>query len=194
VLGSKLHATSSFKHFRAADIGLADNVELLLPKSINRLRLKGAGSRYVHGGATLQEVVVPVVSINKKRQSDIGLVDVDILRGSSTAITTGQVSVAFYQTAPVTEKLHARTLRAGIYTEAGVLISDQPVLVFDYTAENARERELRVQFVLTKAADAANNQEVILRLEEQVPETAYYREYKSARYTLRRSFTSDFDF
>ena len=28
---------------------------------------------------------MPVVSINKKRQSDIGLVDVDILRGSSTA-------------------------------------------------------------------------------------------------------------
>jgi uncharacterized protein (TIGR02687 family) len=194
VLGSKLHATSSFKHFRAADIGLAGNVELLLPKSINRLRLKGAGSRYVHGGAALQEVVVPVVSINKKRQSDIGLVDVDILRGSSTAITTGQVSVAFYQTAPVTEKVQARTLHAGIYTEAGMLISDQPILVFDYTAENARERELRVQFVLTKAADAANHQEVILRLEEQVPETAYYREYKSARYTLRRSFTSDFDF
>jgi uncharacterized protein (TIGR02687 family) len=194
VLGTGLDPTRSFKHFRAADVGLAGDTELLLPKSINRLRVKGAGSRYVHGGAALQEVVVPVVSINKKRQSDLGFVGVDILRGASSVISTGQVSVAFYQTEPVTEKQQMRRLRAGIYTEAGNLISDQHMLLFDFASENAREREMRVQFVLTRAAEAANNQEVILKLEEQVPDTAHYREYKSARYTLRRSFTSDFDF
>jgi len=193
VLGSGLHATSSFKHLRATDVGLGGEVEMLLPKSINRLRLKGAGSRYVHGGVALQEVVVPVVSINKKRQSDIGLVDVDILRGSSTAITTGQMSISFYQMGPVTEKQQPRRLRAGFYSESGQLISDQHTLVFDLASENARERELVVKFVLTKAADAANNQEVILKLEEPVPDTAFFREYKSARYVLRRSFTSDFD-
>lgn len=193
VLGSGLHATSSFKHFRAADVGLAGDVELLLPKSINRLRLKGAGSRYVHGGVALQEVVVPVVSIHKKRQSDIGLVEVDILRGASTVITTGQVSISFYQTGPISEKQQARTVRAGFYTESGQLISDQQLLVFDLTGENARTREVTVKFVLTKAADAANHQEVLLRLEEPVPDTAFFREYRSARYILRRSFTSDFD-
>ena len=194
VLGTGLDATSSFKHFHAQAVGLAGDTELLLPKSINRLRVKGAGSRYVHGGAALQEVIVPVVSINKKRQSDLSVVAVDILRGSSTIISAGQLSVAFYQTEPVTEKIQPRTLRVGIYTEAGVLLSDQHTLTFDFAAENARERELRIQFVLTKAADAANNQDVLLKLEEQVPDTAFYREYKAARYTLRRSFTSDFDF
>jgi uncharacterized protein (TIGR02687 family) len=193
VLGAGLDATSSFKHFRPQEVGLEGETELLLPKSINRLRVKGAGSRYVHGGAALQEVILPVVSINKKRQSDLSVVGVDILRGSSTVISAGQLSVAFYQTEPVTEKIQPRTVRAGIYSEAGLPLSDQHTLRFDFAAENARERELRVQFVLTKAADAANNQDVILKLEEQVPDTGYYSEYKSARYTLRRSFTSDFD-
>jgi hypothetical protein len=65
---------------------------------------------------------VPVVSINKKRQSDLGFVGVDILRGASSVISSaGQMSVAFYQTEPVTEKHQPRTLRVGIYTEAGVL-------------------------------------------------------------------------
>jgi hypothetical protein len=41
--------------------------------------------------------------------------------------------------------------------------------------------------------DAANGQEVILKLEERIGETSQFREYKSARYTLRRSFISDFD-
>ena len=194
VLGAGLDATSSFKHFHAASVGLAGTTEILLPKSINRLRVKGAGSRYVHGGSTLQEVVVPVVKINKKRQSDISYVTVDILGGASSIISTGQLSVTFYQTGPVTDKVQPRTLRAGIYTEGGDLISDQHELTFDFTSENAREREQRVQFVLTKKADAANGQEVILRLSERVPDTTHYQEYKTTRYTLRRSFTSDFDF
>ena len=48
--------------------------------------------------------------------------------------------------------------------------------------------------MLTRQADGANGQEVILRLDERVPDTSHYREYKSARYVLRRSFTSDFEF
>jgi hypothetical protein len=51
-----------------------------------------------------------------------------------------------------------------------------------------------VRFVLTRKADEANGQEVILRLEEKHAGTSHYKEYKSLRYLLRRSFTSDFDF
>ena len=82
----------------------------------------------------------------------------------------------------------------GIYTQDGVLISDSHDIVFDFASDNARERELSLQFVLTSESDSANNQEVILRLDERVGDTSHYREYKSARYVLRRSFTSDFDF
>ena len=193
VLGKGLKATSSFKHFPAQAVGL-QGAEMLIPKSINRLRVRGAGSRYVHGGATLQEIIVPVLSINKKRQSDISTVNVDILRGGTTIITSGQQSVTFYQTEPVTEKLQPRRLRAGIYTQAGELISDRHELTFDLTFADPRQRELPVRFIFTRKADEANGQEVILRLEEQVADTSHYREYKTARYLLRRSFTSDFDF
>jgi uncharacterized protein (TIGR02687 family) len=193
VLGFGLRETSSFKKFTGQAAGRSDDLEVLLPKSINRLRVSGAGSRYVHGGAALQEVVVPILQINKKRQSDVGQVDVEILRGGSATITTGQLAVALYQSDAVTDKLQPRTLRAGLYTATGELISDRHDLRFDFTAENPREREVVVRFVLTSRAEAANNQEVILRLEEAVPDTAQYREYKSARYLLRRSFTSDFE-
>lgn len=194
VLGRGLEPSPSFKKFAFADVGLQGDLEMLIPKSINRLRVRGSGSRYVHGGASLQEVVIPILRINKKRQSDVALVDVDILRGATSVISTGQVSVAFYQSEPVTDKVQPRVLRAGLYTQTGELISDQQELTFDLTAENPRQREQRVQFVLTRAADAANNQEVTLRLEELVPGTTHYREYRTVRYTLRRSFTSDFDF
>ncbi|MFH0785305.1 MAG: BREX-1 system phosphatase PglZ type A [Pseudomonadota bacterium] len=194
VLGKGLQEVSSLRKFQSSELGLSGEMEVQIPKSINRLRLKGSGSRFVHGGASLQEVIIPIIKINKKRQSDISAVGVDILRGSSMVITSGQLAVAFYQAQPVTDKVQPRKLRAGIYTQAGALISDCHELTFDLTSENPRERELQVRFVLTRKADDANNQEVILLLEEKLTGTSHHKEYKSLRYLMRRSFTSDFDF
>jgi len=194
VLGLGLKETPSLRKFKSTELGLVGDVEVQIPKSINRLRLKGSGSRFVHGGASLQEVLIPILKINKKRQSDISAVDVDILRGASSVITSGQLAVALYQAQPAADKVQPRTLIAGIYTQAGDLISDSHELTFDLSSDNPRERELQVRFVLTRKADEANGQEVILRLEEKHPGTSHYKEYKSLRYLIRRSFTSDFDF
>jgi uncharacterized protein (TIGR02687 family) len=194
VLGKGLQTSPSIKIFHSSEVGLGGDVEIAIPKSINRLRLKGAGSRYVHGGASLQEVVIPIIKINKKRESDISKVEIEVIRSPSSVISTGQLAVAFYQVQPVSSKLQGRHLRAGIYAKDGNLISDTHDLIFDLTAENAREREVAVRFVLSRSADQYNEQEVLLRLEELVADTTHYREYKSVRYILRRSFTSDFDF
>lgn len=194
VLGKGLKPSPALHTFTSAQLGLSSNIEVQIPKSINRLRLKGSGSRFVHGGASLQEVVVPVLKINKKRQSDVTAVEVDILRGASSVITSGQLAVTLYQAGPVTDKIQPRVLRAGIYSETGELISDSHDLVFDLTSENPREREFQLRFVLSRKADEANGQEVILRLEEKHAGTSHYKEYKSLRYLMRRSFTSDFDF
>ncbi|MBK5941356.1 BREX-1 system phosphatase PglZ type A [Halochromatium roseum] len=194
VIGKGLRQKPGLKHFSSQALGLAGDLEVQLSKSINRLRLKGSGSRFVHGGASLQEVIIPVLKVNKKRQSDVTQVEVDILRGASSVITSGQLAVVLYQAQPVTDKVQPRALRAGIYTEAGELISDSHELIFDLTSDNPRERELQVRFVLSRAADAANSKEVVLRLEERHAGTTHYKEYKAVRYLMRRSFTSDFDF
>ncbi len=194
VLGKGLTKTSGLRKFTSAELGLSGEVEVQIPKSINRLRLRGSGSRFVHGGASLQEVVIPVLKINKKRQSDVRSVEVNILSGASSVITSGQLGVTLYQVAEVTDKVQPRRLRAGIYTLAGELISDSHEITFDLTSDNPRDREHQVRFVLTSKSDEANDQEVVLKLEERHGGTSHYKEYKSHRYLMRRSFTSDFDF
>ncbi|MBC3809622.1 BREX-1 system phosphatase PglZ type A [Undibacterium seohonense] len=194
VLGKGLRAHPSFKTFSPEQLSLAGTLEVQIPKSINRLRLKGSGSRFVHGGATLQEVVIPVITINKKRQSDVGRVDVEFIGGGGKTITTGQLAVVLYQTGPVTEKLQARRLKAGIYTLEGESISDMHDLTFDFASDNPRERELPVRFILSRKADDFNNQQVELRLDEQVDGTSHFAKYKAVRYAIRRSFSSEFDF
>jgi len=194
IMGTDLPANPSLKAFDASDVGLGGDTQIQIPKSINRLRLKGSGSRFVHGGAALQEVVIPVVRINKKRRSDLGRVSVDILAGETSVITSGQLSVKFYQTVPVSDKVRPSVLRAGIYTQDGHLISDRHNLIFDSASDSAREREKQVQFILTRDADKVNDQQVVLRLEEKVGDTTHYHVYKTATYQLRRSFKTDFDF
>jgi len=194
ILGRGLKEHPSFKKFNASELGLDGDIEVLIPKSINRLRRKGSGAKYVHGGASLQEVIVPVLKINKGRQNDTALVDVSILTGATKTITTGQLSVRFYQEEAITEKIQPRKLRLGIYALDGTLLSDTHELMFDMTSSNPRDREQKAQLLLSKAADAYNNKEVVMRLDEQHAGTSHFKEYKSTRYTIKRSFSNDFDF
>lgn len=194
ILGQTLGVGKEFRHFTPDQLGLAGEVEVAIPKGIQRLRLSGSGSRFVHGGASLQEVIVPVIKINKSRQSDTSQVEVEILRTGSTVITSGQIAVTLYQAEPVSEKTQGRKLRASIFNQAGKLISDQHECVMDFTSENPREREYRLRLILTKEADSENGKTVLLKLDEQVDTTSHYRTYKVLEYTVRKSFTSDFDF
>jgi hypothetical protein len=146
----------------------------------------------VHGGVTLQEIVVPVLAVNKKRKSDTRLVNVEVWP-ESDKITTGQVVVRLFQSEPVSEKVQPRTLRAGLYV-AETVISNLVNLSFDQISTDKRDRYQSARMLLSRDANAYNNRAVEFRLEERIPNTNQWRVYARAMYTLKRSFTSDFDF
>lgn len=181
-----------WRRFTAAELGLGGSLEVALPKGLQRLRLQGSGSRYVHGGASLQEIVLPVIEVKKERASDIGRVEVDIVR-SGQQITTGQVTITFLQSEPVGEKCLPRELRVGFFSRTGVPLGESKSLRFDSTAEDARQRERREQFVFGREAGQFNQQEIVLRLEEPVAGTAQLAVYREFMFKLRRAFESDFD-
>lgn len=192
VLGKGLKADNAFRAFEADQVGLQSDLEVQIPKSIHRLRLAGGGSRFVHGGATLQEIVVPVLAVNKKRKSDTRLVNVEVWP-ESDKITTGQVVVRLFQTEPVSDKIQPRTLRAGLYV-GEALISNLVDLTFDQTSTDKRDRYQSAQMLLSQESSDYNNRAVEFRLEDRIPNTNQWRVFAKAVYTLKRSFTSDFDF
>lgn len=192
VLGHGMKNDPAFSTFTSAELGLDSNLEVQVPKSIHRLRLPGAGSRFVHGGAALQEIVVPVLAINKKRKSDVRTVDVKIMP-ESDKITTGQLVVKLFQADPVSEKVQPVGLRAGIYV-GETLISNHVPLTFDQASVDQRDRYQNAQVLLSQDANDYNNRAVEFRLEEIIPGTNQWRVYAKAIYTLKRSFASDFDF
>lgn len=193
VVGRGLSQEDGTKRYDADSLGLAGELQVVIPKSINRFRRQGASTRFVHGGCTLQEIVVPVIQVHKGRTSDQAVVEVNLISGGTNVISAGQLAVNVYQAEPISDKIRPRYLRFGLYASDGTLISDSHDLTFDFESENAREREQKLRLVLSKQSDSYNEQQVTLRMDEPVGGTNHFSEYKSIHYTLRRLFTSDFD-
>jgi len=191
-LGRGVVANASVKVFSAAELDLAGDFEVAFPLALGRFPLRGSGKRYVHGGLSLQEVVVPVVRIHKARVDDTERVEVDLMRVPAK-ITTGQVSLAFYQDRPVADKILPRTVDVGVFTVDGLPISEVKTLVFDSTDPEPRQRETSLVLTMGRAADDYNNQEVEFRLVETIPGTSQETIYRSHRVKLQKPFASDFD-
>jgi len=193
IIGKNLKGDASFNHFTAEQLNLTGDGEVLIPKSINRKRIKGTGSRYVHGGASLQEIVIPLLKVTKTRQDTTKQVGVDIIK-STDKITTNILAVSFLQTDLVGEKVLPRKIRSALYAEDGEMLSDQFTYIFDIEEGTERMREVKHRFHLSsKASGKYKNQRVKLLLEEPVEGSSRWKTYKEYSYTLNISFTNDFD-
>lgn len=193
VMGTNLSSDSATKAFKGPDLGIQSDIDILVTKSINRLRVKGAGSRFVHGGASLQEIVIPLIKVTKTRQDTTSHVDIDIIK-STDRITTNILAVSFIQTDIVTEQVLPRMIRASICAEDGELLSDQFKYLFDIAEGSERQREVKHRFQLSsKTSGKYKNQRVRLILEEPVEGTTKWKHYKDYSYALNISFTNDFD-
>ena len=141
-------------------------------------------------------VVICDGTIDRKLESlisdDTGRVEVELLRVPAK-ITTGQLSIALFQDRPAIAKVLPRTLRIGIFAKDGTCLSEIKTQTFDSKDTEARQRETTMLLVLSSAADAFNNREVDLRLEETVPGTAQLVTYKTHSLKLQKPFTSDFE-
>ncbi|WP_347955798.1 BREX-1 system phosphatase PglZ type A [Gordonia aichiensis] len=189
VLGRGLKDDPAFTTFRPEQIGLDGDLEVQIPNSIQRIVQPGAGYQFVHGGASLQEVVVPVIQVNKSRSDTVEPVNVDI-HPESDRITTGQIVVKLYQSAKVEPHRPARILRAGLYF-GDTLISNEKEMTFDSASDAGRDRFQNVTLLLSKDADAANDHSVEFRLSEPIEGTDQWKKYKSAPYTIKRAFAGD---
>lgn len=193
VIGKDITGDSSVKSFSGESLNLENDINVLIPKSINRIKRKGSGSKFIHGGTTLQEIITPLIKVKKTRQDTVSKVEIDIIQ-SRDKITTNILPVSFLQTEKVTENVLPRVLKVGIYSESGELLSDIFNYTFDGKEETVRQREVKNTFQISKKAkDEFKNKLVKLILKEPIEGTSKFKEYKSFNYKLSIGVTNDFD-
>ncbi len=197
VLGTRLTANNTVVKFVARKLGINSDVDVLIPKGINRLRVQGAGSRFVHGGATLQEVVTPVLFIAKKKSDTTTKVDIDILNKTNNRITTNIHQVKFYQQQPIGDGVIERSIKASFAIVNGDDLNDRQVIsdVFSYTfdAASKRSEEREVQKKFTLSTNIKKSQNVYLLIEEKVEGSNKWNIILKYPYSLNLAMENDFD-
>ena len=190
VIGTGLWDGNGAKSWKSEQVGVKAGVDIQICKGINRIRKQGAGSRFIHGGSMLQEIVIPVLHVNIKKTKDVSNVDVDIL-GKQSNITTASLSVKFYQVDVATEKNKGVTLRMGFYDATGDIISDSEVMTFDSESNDSQMREQKHTFRFKNMISKLNGQEVTLRMERQIENTDQYAPYKEETYKVKVMFEAE---
>ena len=191
IIGNNLKRGNVINTWNSEAVGIAPGREIQIAKGMTRMRKQGSGSRFVHGGSMLQEIVVPVLHVNIKKSSNISQVDVDVLNHRAR-ITTNRQTIAFYQAEPVTEKVTPITLRIGFYDESGNLLSDAPTLTFGSQSAESTQREQKHVFIFQNQLSSLNGKDITLRLDRQVPNSDQFVPYKEEKYRVSVMFANEF--
>ncbi len=191
LLGHNLPDSEQAWHGQTAVTAEAEGgMEFWLPRGTNRFHFTG-GARFVHGGASLQEVVVPVIVVKHRKdkgsrdETKIKTVTVHVL-GSKHKITTSRHRFELIQMEPVSERVKPITLKVAVY-EGAEPVTNIETVTFDNVSNNMDERKQWVQLVLK---DRHYDKKTPYRLVLRDAETDV--EHQSVEVIIDRAFSDDF--
>ena len=122
------------------------------PQDTVRIKVQGGGENYVHGGISLQEMVVPVIVYKGMRSSYKKYVEVQnpglSLISESRKVSNLMFSLDFLQKQPMGDKVQPCNYTLHFTDDEGVPISDFQTVIADRTSANASDRVFRVRFAL----------------------------------------------
>lgn len=118
------------------------NLKVALPRAINRYKKQGnIGHQFVHGGASLQELITPLLKyykqVSPESQQQVTFKRLD----ENTKILSGSLKLTLLQNEPVSNNLRDAEIIIGLYSDSGKLLSEQETNVhFNSTSNNPKER------------------------------------------------------
>ena len=146
------------------------------PRESVRIKKKGGGMNFVHGGTSLQEMVVPVIDYTylrsdskaykrNKDKYDTKPVTVNLL-SASRKISNMIFSLNFYQKEAVGDNREAATYLLYFTDASGKQISDTQKIIADKTSDNGQDRTFRCSFNL-KSLKYSNTESYYLNIADE---------------------------
>lgn len=130
----------------------SSDTEFLLPKAAQRFHFVG-GAKFVHGGAMLQEVCVPVLHVRELQKEQAAKHEkqpVGVVAATQPIKLVNNIDkVRFIQTDPVGERFVARLLDVYIVDTQGNEVSSRETINFDSVSKvmDERTREARLKLI-----------------------------------------------
>ncbi|MBW8334813.1 MAG: BREX-1 system phosphatase PglZ type A [Prolixibacteraceae bacterium] len=132
-------------HFSKTSKMICDRY-VVIPPSTNRYHRSGATVQYVHGGGSLQELVIPIIESRYRKNRPVEKV-LPMLLSRTLKVVSNSLKVQLLQEHPVTKDLKERTIQLGLY-DGNDLVSNLAELKMNSTAENPSQRMFGVDLYL----------------------------------------------
>lgn len=126
---------------------LKSPLKITVPRSVNRYRKQGSGDQYVHCGASLQELIVPVVVYSRRKIDESVPVNIRLIKFDQR-ITSGYLKVDILQIEPLGTNIKERTVNIGLYANDGEPLSQIEKVVFNATSSIPTERTFKIMLNL----------------------------------------------
>lgn len=137
------------------------DLKVVVPYGVNIYKKQGESKKYVHGGDSLQEIVIPIIQIdNKRSQRDkYAAKNVTISCVSlSNKVTSLITFLEFFQNEKVTDKLLPKNYEIYFEDEEGKRISNSAVVNADSKSEDVKDRMYKEKFTLRNQKYDKNKQ------------------------------------
>lgn len=161
-------AVSDITKFSLAEASAiqADGVHVGVPCGTNRLAAPSGGYMFAHGGASLQEMVIPVIVSRQEREDTKQPVGVMVL-DRQLSITASRLKFKLLQTEAVSMDMKERTITVALY------FNDKPVtqvkqLTLDRTDQLLDARKIAVDLTLNRNVDAKVLQLKVYDIEDEM--------------------------
>lgn len=125
--------------------------KVITPWGYDLFKTQGNGIQYVHGGASLQETIVPVIHVNELRSR----VDIEVVRPVSVMlksitrkITNRSFTLEFEQMEKVEEKKQAITCETFIVDENGEKVSNEYKFIANSSSDSEETRITKIRYTL----------------------------------------------
>jgi len=132
------------------------DLQIAVPRAINRYRKQGnVGVQFVHGGASVQELLTPVVKFYKNKKELLQVVTFKRI-DQTDKITSGSLKITLLQDQPVSNESKSAEVIFGLYSDTGELFSNEVKVHFNSTSSNPRERMFDVILTLNSVGSNAS--------------------------------------
>lgn len=129
----------------------SDDVFVTIPSSTNRYRKQGVGHQFVHGGGSLQEVVIPLIESSRKLEKVVNSVMPQLVSNQNLRVVSNVLRFNVLQKEPISRNIKERTLSIGLYDDL-LLVSNEEVKLLNFTSDSPSERMVKVELVLSPSA------------------------------------------
>lgn len=132
------------------------------PRGTVRIRRSGGGENYVHGGLSLQELCVPVLTFTNKRAGSKGYVETRMAELSLVTtidtVSNSLFTLEFLQDEPVGGKVLPARYEIFVGDATRRPVTDEARIVADRTEEDAAARTMRVSLSLKPGAQTSEQE------------------------------------